>query len=55
VQRTGESALGVAAIEIVGGLERVGIGHHDRVETSAPLVVRVDPGQILLDQRSPGR
>ncbi len=52
VHRPDRPRLAEAAIEIVGGLQRVGVGHHDRVQRRALLVVGVDPRQVLLDERA---
>jgi hypothetical protein len=51
VHRPDRTRLAEAAIEIVGGLQRVGIDHHDRVQPGALLVVGAAL-QILFDERS---
>ena len=51
VQRAGQAALLEALIEVVGLLQRLGIGDDDGVDRRAVLVERVDAPQILLDER----
>ena len=55
VHRPDRAGLPEAAIEIVGGLQRVRVDHHDRVQRGALLVVRVDAREVLLDERAAGQ
>ena len=52
MHRPDRTRLPEAAVEIVGSAQRVGIGHHDRVELGAFLVVRIDPREVLFDERA---
>ena len=54
VQRAREASLRDATIEIVGLLQRLGVGHDDGVDRRAVLVVRLDAPEILLHERPAG-
>jgi len=47
-----ERTLGGAAIEVVGRLQRLRTGQHDRIDGRPVLVVRLDAAQRLFDQRA---
>ena len=49
-ERPGQAALREAPIQVVGLLQRLGVGHDDGVDGRAVLVEHVDATQILLDE-----
>ena len=55
MQGAGRPRLRQPAIEIVGGLQRVGVDEDDGVQRGVLLVVRVDARQILRNERVAGQ
>jgi hypothetical protein len=55
VKRRRRPFLLEAAIELVGLRELLGVDDDDRVDRRAPLVVRLDPPQVLFDEGAAGQ